>query len=175
MFYYVYLLSGLQGKKRPVGWVAYDKRHRSSTAKSPSRLRWSVNRFRWRASCHPIKSAAGIGGSRSACAPGPLHSQQPTLSGRPTCPFRANMRHRNAFSGGWARRLTPAGFFNRMERLSLLRCSLYRASGADLCEHRQHVEVVRGALHLTPLDLDHLAGRHLDRLVRWRNGACRCL
>jgi hypothetical protein len=29
MFYYVHLLSGPQGKKRPVGCVAYDKRHRS--------------------------------------------------------------------------------------------------------------------------------------------------
>src|SRR6266436_6173847 len=37
MFYYVHLVSGPKGKSAP--WCAYDKRHRSSTAKSPSRLR----------------------------------------------------------------------------------------------------------------------------------------
>src|SRR5258707_14721939 len=72
-----------------------------------------------------------------------------------------------------ARRFTPAGFFNWIERLSLSRCSASR--GADLCEHREHVEVVRGALDLTALDLDDLACRHLDRLVRCRNGTCWCL
>jgi hypothetical protein len=79
------------------------------------------------------------------------------------------------YSGGMPAGFTPAGFFNWMVRLSLSRCSLYRASGTDLCEHRQHVEVVPGALELTTLDLDHLAGRHLDRLVRGRNGTCWCL
>ncbi len=43
-----------------------------------------------------------------------------------------------------------------------LRCSLYGASGTDLCEHREHVEVVRGALDLTALDLDDFACRHLE-------------
>ena len=46
------LLSGPQGKKRPVGCVAYDKRHRSSTPKSPSRLRCVRHSFRRRAPCH---------------------------------------------------------------------------------------------------------------------------
>ena len=80
-----------------------------------------------------------------------------------------------AASSRKARRFTPAGFFNWMVRLSLLRGSLYRASGTNLCEHRQHVEVVRGALDLITLDPDDLAGRHLDRLVRGRNGTCWCL
>src|SRR5260370_40856333 len=59
-----------------------------------------------------------------------------------------------------------------MEQLSLSSCSLYSAGGTDLREHREHVEVVRGALDLTALDLDDLACRHLDRLVRCRNGTC---
>src|ERR1700716_817190 len=88
------------------------------------------------------------------------------------CQYATNMR---LTLEGRARRFTPAGFFNWMVRLSLSRCSLYRASGTDLCEHRQHVEVVRGVLDLTTLDLDDLAGRHLDRLVRGRNGTCWCL
>jgi hypothetical protein len=63
----------------------------------------------------------------------------------------------------------PAGFlrpfyFNGMGQLSLLRCSS-APRGTDLCEHREHVEVVRGALDLPALDLDDLACRHLDRLV----------
>jgi hypothetical protein len=52
MFYYVHLLSGPKGKSAPVGCVAYDKRHGSSTAKSPSRLRCVRHRFRRRAPCH---------------------------------------------------------------------------------------------------------------------------
>ena len=76
---------------------------------------------------------------------------------------------------GCTRRITPAGFSNWTERFSVSRGSLYRASGTDLCEHRQHVEVVPGALELTTLDLDDLAGRQFDRLVRGRNGTCWCL
>src|SRR5260370_17174261 len=75
--------------------------------------------------------------------------------------------------GGCARRFTPAGFFNWIERLSLSRCSASR--GTDLCEHREHVEVVRGALDLTALDPDDLACRHLDRFVRGRDDAGWCL
>src|SRR5260221_14242049 len=62
-----------------------------------------------------------------------------------------------------------------MEQLSLSRGSLYSASGPDLREYREHVEVVRGAFDLTALDLDDLACRHLDRLVRCRNRTCWCL
>src|ERR1700692_521407 len=55
-------------------------------------------------------------------------------------------------------------------------CSSARAlHRTDLCEQREHVEVVRAALDLTALDLDDLARRHLDRLVRCRNGTCWCL
>src|SRR6202051_2431833 len=71
------------------------------------------------------------------------------------------------------RRLPPAGFFNWIERLSLSRCSASR--GADLCEHREHVEVVRGALNLPALDLNDLACWHLDWLVGCWNRTCRCL
>ena len=39
LLYYVHLLSGPKGKSAPLGCVAYDKRHKSSTARSPSRLR----------------------------------------------------------------------------------------------------------------------------------------
>src|ERR1700692_2240810 len=52
-FYYVHLLSRPQGKKRPYGCVVYDKRHWSSTAQSPSRLR-CARQSRWRAPCHPL-------------------------------------------------------------------------------------------------------------------------
>src|ERR1700692_2347886 len=62
-----------------------------------------------------------------------------------------------------------------MERLSLSRCRLQCSAGTDLCEHREHVEVVRGALDLTARDLDALTCRHIDRLVRCRNGTCWCL
>src|ERR1700730_1485616 len=57
-----------------------------------------------------------------------------------------------------------------MERLSLSRCKCNARAlcGADLCEHREHVEVVRGALDLTAIDLD-------DRLVRCRNDTGWCL
>src|SRR5882757_1094359 len=73
---------------------------------------------------------------------------------------------------GSARRFAPAGVFNGMKRRCPSRCRLYRASGTDLREHCQHVEIVRGALDLATLDLDDLTGRQLDRLVRWRNGTC---
>src|SRR5258708_29157740 len=87
-----------------------------------------------------------------------------------TCQYATSQRFT---LGGCARRFTPAGFLNWIERLSLSRCSASR--GTDLSEHREHVEVVRGALDLTALDLDDLACRHLDRLVRCRNDTRWCL
>src|ERR1019366_2956403 len=65
-----------------------------------------------------------------------------------------------------------------MARLFLSRCRFCRARalhGADLCEHREHIEVVRAAFDLAALDLDDLACRHLDRLVRRWNGTGWCL
>src|SRR5471030_1764424 len=52
-----------------------------------------------------------------------------------------------------ARRFTPAGLpwsFNWMT-LSRCSCSARALHCTDLCEHREHVEVVRGALDLTAL------------------------
>src|ERR1700682_5054714 len=62
-----------------------------------------------------------------------------------------------------------------MERLSLSRCRPQWSAGTDLCEHVEHVEVLRGRLDLAALDLDDLTCRHLDRLVRCRNDTGWCL
>jgi hypothetical protein len=87
--------------------------------------------------------------------------------------FAQAFRGRRATEGRLIRsrkgaRRHPAGsmvfFFNWTGRLSLSRCSS-ALRGTDLCEHREHVEVVRAALDLAVLDLDDLACRHLYRLV----------
>src|ERR1700737_1886402 len=74
---------------------------------------------------------------------------------------------------GSRRRASRPFFFNWMSRCRLMQCSALH--GTDLCEQREHIEVVRGALNLAALDLDDLACRHLDRLVRCRNGTRWCL
>jgi hypothetical protein len=47
--------------------------------------------------------------------------------------------------------------------------------GADLCEHREHVEVLREVRDLPAFDLEDLACREFERLVRCRNDTRWCL